>query len=221
VFGNRAIANVALRSQFGPARFHGRFFGSAWPRWRGGVVIGWIGPLFWPYAYYDLFDYVYWPYAYDDFWPYAYDDVYYGIYGNYAYVPPGGETKPETSDTGEMTALSQPETRETSETPETKPDPSEFVWSDEDIVIHGQPAVGAYVTVHNIIALRAEGTAYTDDSVIIIAPANVPRIIAKLRALLAELEEEHLPRSGGILHLLKPRFGGAFFFCPPQLAASE
>jgi hypothetical protein len=44
VFGNRAIANVALRSQFGAARFHGSFFGSAWPWWRGGLVIGWIGP---------------------------------------------------------------------------------------------------------------------------------------------------------------------------------
>jgi LTXXQ motif family protein len=87
--GNRAIANMALRSQFGQARFHGGFFGSSWPWWRGGLVIGWVGPLFWPYAYYDLFDYVYWPYAYDDFWPYAYDDVYYGIYGNYAYIPPG------------------------------------------------------------------------------------------------------------------------------------
>jgi hypothetical protein len=88
VFGNRAIANVALRSQLGPARFHGRFVGSAWPWWRGGLVVGWFGPLFWPYAYYDLFDYVYWPYAYDDFWPYAYDDVYYGIYGPYAYYGP-------------------------------------------------------------------------------------------------------------------------------------
>jgi LTXXQ motif family protein len=85
VFGDRAIANVALRSQFGQARFHGAFSGSAWPWWRGGVVLGWFGPLFWPYAYYDLFDYVYWPYAYDDFWPYAFDDVYYGIYGAYAY----------------------------------------------------------------------------------------------------------------------------------------
>jgi LTXXQ motif family protein len=84
-FGDRAIANVALRSQFGAARFHGGFFGSAWPWWRGGLVLGWFGPLFWPYAHYDLFDYVYWPYAYDDFWPYAYDDVYYGIYGPYAY----------------------------------------------------------------------------------------------------------------------------------------
>jgi hypothetical protein len=83
VFGNRAIANVALQSQFGQARFHGAFFGSALPWWRGGLVLGWFGPLFWPYAYYDLFDYAYWPYAYDDFWPYAYDDVYYGIYGPY------------------------------------------------------------------------------------------------------------------------------------------
>jgi hypothetical protein len=29
VFGNRAIANVALQSQFGQARFHGAFSGSA------------------------------------------------------------------------------------------------------------------------------------------------------------------------------------------------
>src|SRR5262245_20202303 len=90
VFGNRAIANVALQSQFGQARFHGAFSGSVWPWWRGGVALGWFGPLFWPYAYYDLFDYIYWPYAYDDFWPYAYDDVYYGIYGPYAYSRPYG-----------------------------------------------------------------------------------------------------------------------------------
>src|SRR5262245_34020935 len=90
VFGNRAIANVALQSQFGHARFHGGFSGSAWPWWRGGLVLGWFGPLFWPYAHYDLFDYVYWPYAYDDFWPYAYDDVYYGIYGPYANYDPYG-----------------------------------------------------------------------------------------------------------------------------------
>src|SRR5262249_57826143 len=51
VFGNRAIANVAWRSQFASARFHGRFFGSGWwPWWWGGLVIGWDGPLFWPLA---------------------------------------------------------------------------------------------------------------------------------------------------------------------------
>src|SRR5712691_4408320 len=99
VFGNRAIANraltnLALRSAIHPARFHGRFFGSHWPWWRGGIVVGWIGPVFWPYAYDDFFDYVFWPYAYDDFWPYAYDDVYYGIYGNYAYADPGVRSGP-------------------------------------------------------------------------------------------------------------------------------
>jgi hypothetical protein len=89
VFGNRAITNAALQSRFGFARFHGRFFGSPWPWWWSGLAIGWIGPVFWPYVYYDFFDYVFWPYAYDDFWPYAYDDVYYGIYGPYAYGGPG------------------------------------------------------------------------------------------------------------------------------------
>src|SRR5215471_11146493 len=98
VFGNRAIANVAWRSQFASARFHGNFFGSRWwPWWRGGLVVGWIGPLFWPYADYDFFDYVFWPYAYDDFWPYAYDDIYYGIYGNYAYHGPYPAYRPYAS----------------------------------------------------------------------------------------------------------------------------
>ena len=46
-------------------------------------VIGWLGPLFWPYAYDDFVDYTYWPYAYDAFWPYAYDDVYDGFFGPY------------------------------------------------------------------------------------------------------------------------------------------
>jgi hypothetical protein len=89
LFGNRVITNAAFHSAHLPFRFQGRFFGSPWPWWWGGIVIGWVGPVFWPYAYYDFFDYVFWPYAYDDFWPYAYDDVYYGIYGPYAYsVPP-------------------------------------------------------------------------------------------------------------------------------------
>ena len=89
IFGTRVITNAAFQSRFGFARFHGRFFGSPWPWWWGGLTIGWIGPVFWPYVYYDFFDYVFWPYAYDDFWPYAYGDVYYGIYGPYAYGGPG------------------------------------------------------------------------------------------------------------------------------------
>lgn len=49
-----------------------------------GFVVGFVGPLFWPYAYNDFVDYTFSPYAYDTFWPYAYDDVFAGIYGGYA-----------------------------------------------------------------------------------------------------------------------------------------
>ena len=37
---------------------------------------GFVGPVFWPYAYDDCIDYL--------FWPYAFDDVYQGLYGGYA-----------------------------------------------------------------------------------------------------------------------------------------
>ena len=49
-----------------------------------GFVLGFVGPVFWPYAYSDFIDYTYSPYAYDTFWPYAFDDVYSGIFGGYA-----------------------------------------------------------------------------------------------------------------------------------------
>jgi len=47
-------------------------------------VLGFAGPVFWPYAYDDFIDYTFWPSAYDTFWPYAYDDVFEGLYGGYA-----------------------------------------------------------------------------------------------------------------------------------------
>src|SRR5215510_7293571 len=47
-------------------------------------VLGFVGPVFWPYAYDDLIDYTFWGYGYDTFWPTAFDDVYEGVYGAYA-----------------------------------------------------------------------------------------------------------------------------------------
>jgi hypothetical protein len=79
---NRALTRSTFRGRFAQSGFvqdwkrhHHRHFG---------VVIGFVGPIFWPYAYDDFIDYTYWPYAYDTFWPYAFDDVYEGIYGAYA-----------------------------------------------------------------------------------------------------------------------------------------
>jgi hypothetical protein len=99
--GNRAALDRVLRNPFfadkpvagNPAArtlarstFHGRFFDhDGRHHHRRPIVIGWAGPLFWPYAYDDFVDYTFYPYAYDTFWPYAYDDVYEGMFGRYAY----------------------------------------------------------------------------------------------------------------------------------------
>ena len=70
--------------------FRGRFAQSGFARERDrrhqqlGIVLGFVGPLFWPYAYDDFIDYTFSPYAYDTFWPYAYDDLFEGIYGAYS-----------------------------------------------------------------------------------------------------------------------------------------
>lgn len=91
--GRRASAQARAR-----ANFRGHFAGKrfAHPHWaarfhrhhfhRHIYVVGWIGPVFWPYAYEDFIDYGFWPYAYDTFWPYVYDDIYVSILGPYAYV---------------------------------------------------------------------------------------------------------------------------------------
>ncbi|MCC6888666.1 MAG: Spy/CpxP family protein refolding chaperone [Hyphomicrobiales bacterium] len=95
VLRNRALAERAARTPaaraMAKATFGGRFArhhdrDRHWRRWhrRHVHVIGWIGPLFWPYAYHDFIEYTFWPYAYDAFWPYAYDDVYESFFGPYA-----------------------------------------------------------------------------------------------------------------------------------------
>ena len=89
VFANQAANRAAAGAA--QSTFRGRFTQSAWAEdWRHrhhhhfGVVLGFVGPVFWPYAYDDFIDYTFAPYAYDTFWPYAFDDVYAGIYGGYA-----------------------------------------------------------------------------------------------------------------------------------------
>jgi hypothetical protein len=84
----RELARATFQGRFAE-QFHGRDRDRDRDRFedrRGfrGLVIGWVGPVFWPYAYEDFVDYTFYPYANDAFWPYAYDDVYDGIFGAYA-----------------------------------------------------------------------------------------------------------------------------------------
>jgi hypothetical protein len=53
--------------------------------------------LFWPFAYYDIYNYALWGYDYDPlFWGYGYNDIYAGVFAPYGYddltgyLPPSG-----------------------------------------------------------------------------------------------------------------------------------
>jgi hypothetical protein len=74
--------------------------GNGWWRHRNGGY-GWVGPLFWPFAYYDMYDYAMWGDSYDpSFWGYGYNDIYAGMFAPYGYddltgyLPSGGGGNP-------------------------------------------------------------------------------------------------------------------------------
>jgi hypothetical protein len=53
----------------------------AWRRGLFAAFVPWVGGVFWPNAYVDLFDYTFWPSGYyDGYWAYAYDDFFDGIW---------------------------------------------------------------------------------------------------------------------------------------------
>ena len=56
--------------------------GGGW--WRhGNGGFGWVGPLFWPFAFYDIYDYSLW--GWNPFWWYGYGDIYAGLFSPYGY----------------------------------------------------------------------------------------------------------------------------------------
>jgi hypothetical protein len=64
-----------------------------WQHSNGGY--GWVGPLFWPFAYFDIYDYAIWGNRVGaPFWGYGYDDIYAGVFAPYSrddlygYLPP-------------------------------------------------------------------------------------------------------------------------------------
>jgi hypothetical protein len=90
--GRFAAAFANTIPQQTAARFNGRnSYWAARQAWRRGLhaaFVPWYGPVFWPYAYSDIFDYAFWPYGYDDgFWAFAYDDFFDGVFWG-EYGPP-------------------------------------------------------------------------------------------------------------------------------------
>jgi hypothetical protein len=82
----RLLSNPAARGQIAAAAalagWHGGHGANGWWQHSGGGY-GWVGPMFWPFAYYDIYDYTIW--GDDGFWDYGYPDIYAGIFAPYGY----------------------------------------------------------------------------------------------------------------------------------------
>jgi LTXXQ motif family protein len=73
------------RHQFAENGAFRPFWHHGWHRFHH---LGWIGPVFWPYAYGDFFYYALWPdyyYDVDPFWAYGYGDIYSAMFSPYDY----------------------------------------------------------------------------------------------------------------------------------------
>jgi len=108
-FAARFHNNADPRTQTAlTARLNGWAPRNAWRHRVRAAFIPWLGPLFWPYAYADIFDYTFWPSAYDDaYWAYAYDDfvdtLFWDVgspYSAYASIAPEGYLEPGSAMVG-------------------------------------------------------------------------------------------------------------------------
>lgn len=69
----RAARAIARAARVAPRR--------AWQSGRRASFVAWYGPVFYPYAYSDIFDYAFWPRGYDDdYWYVVYDDFFDGVF---------------------------------------------------------------------------------------------------------------------------------------------
>jgi hypothetical protein len=84
-----ALRNPNIRTQIAAsAAMAGWYYGGTgsgwWQHYDGGY--GWVGPLFWPFAYFDIYDYAIWGIGFGaPFWGYGYDDIYAGLFFPYGY----------------------------------------------------------------------------------------------------------------------------------------
>jgi hypothetical protein len=81
------LGNPAVRRQIvasaALAGWHGGRIANGW--WRhGDGGYGWVGPLFWPFAIYDIYDYAVWGDGIG-LWAYGYPDVYAAIFAPYGH----------------------------------------------------------------------------------------------------------------------------------------
>ena len=90
------LGNPAARRQITAAAalagWHGGHDANGW--WRhGDGGYGWVGPLFWPFAIHDIYDYAIWGDG-PSFWDYGYPDIYAAIFAPYGHDDLAAYAKP-------------------------------------------------------------------------------------------------------------------------------
>src|SRR5689334_8718828 len=79
----RPVARVQVAAGSALVGWHGGRGANGW--WQhGDGSYGWVGPLFWPFAYYDIYDYTLWGDGIG-FWGYGYRDIYAAMFTPYGY----------------------------------------------------------------------------------------------------------------------------------------
>jgi hypothetical protein len=76
------MARAQIAAAAALAGWHGGAAAGWWQHAGGGY--GWVGPLFWPFAYNDIYDYAIWGDGIG-FWGYGYPDIYAGLFAPYGY----------------------------------------------------------------------------------------------------------------------------------------
>ena len=94
----RPVARLQIAAGAALAGWHARRGAGGW--WQhGDGSYGWVGPLFWPFAYYDVVDYTLWGDGMG-FWGYGYRDIYAAIFTPYdedelaRYMTPASHRRP-------------------------------------------------------------------------------------------------------------------------------
>jgi hypothetical protein len=77
----RPVARLQVAAAAALAGWHGQRGANGWWQHSDGVY-GWVGPLFWPFAYYDIYDYTLWGDGMG-FWGYGYRDIHAAIFTPY------------------------------------------------------------------------------------------------------------------------------------------
>jgi LTXXQ motif family protein len=132
-----AHARAQIAATAATAGWHDGRGEHGWWRHRHGGF-GWVGPVFWPFAYYDLYDYTLWGYGYDDpFWDYGYNDIYAGIFSPYGYDDLAGYWPQEGGGGSPMNARA--EARETRGTKAAAPEQIAQMCGEDSRDIAGLP----------------------------------------------------------------------------------